>query len=101
MKSHSRLLFALLGALSLVSAGCSRTGLFICGNSGDGPCPDGYSCVDNRCQPGVVGCTTGETTCSGVCSNLQTDEANCGACGPPCPVVPRGVREKSVRTPFR
>ena len=84
MKAPSRFLLALLAAVTLLPAGCSRAGLFICGGQGDLPCPDGYSCVDNRCQPGVVGCAPGETTCSGRCSDPQTDEGNCGACGRAC-----------------
>ncbi|HEY1088719.1 MAG TPA: hypothetical protein VGE37_13540, partial [Archangium sp.] len=85
MTSQPRLLLALFGALSLVSAsGCSRTGLFICGNPGDPACPDGYSCVDNRCTPGATGCQAGETTCAGRCVDLATEEAHCGACGRAC-----------------
>jgi hypothetical protein len=29
-------------------------------------------------------CPTGQTACSGVCVNLQTDKNNCGACGKKC-----------------
>jgi hypothetical protein len=32
-----------------------------------------------------LSCATGSTECSGVCRDLQTDIANCGACGMMCP----------------
>ena len=32
----------------------------------------------------AVTCPTGQTACSGVCKNLRTDPANCGACGTAC-----------------
>jgi hypothetical protein len=31
-----------------------------------------------------VTCPAGQTNCSGVCKNLQTDAANCGTCGHAC-----------------
>lgn len=34
------------------------------------------------CQP--FSCPAGQTNCTGVCKNLQTDETNCGACGTTC-----------------
>ena len=37
------------------------------------------------CQPFT--CPAGQTTCDGVCKDLQTDETNCGACGTTCGAV--------------
>jgi hypothetical protein len=37
------------------------------------------------CQPFT--CPAGQTTCDGVCANLQTDETNCGTCGTTCGAV--------------
>ncbi len=34
---------------------------------------------------GTLNCASGFTACGGVCKNLQTDLANCGACGSVCP----------------
>ena len=31
------------------------------------------------------GCPPGQTLCSGVCKNLNTDPDNCGSCGNVCP----------------
>src|SRR5262249_44845244 len=31
-------------------------------------------------------CNQGLTVCNGICRNLQTDAANCGACGNACPM---------------
>jgi hypothetical protein len=46
-------IFALLG-IGLVGAGCFnpsiRDGGFACTNTADGQCPDGYYCVNGRCQ---------------------------------------------------
>ena len=46
---------------------------------GTGTCQAG-SCVSG----GGGGCTGGSTSCGGVCTDLQTDEANCGTCGTAC-----------------
>jgi hypothetical protein len=37
------------------------------------------------CEPFT--CPAGQTSCDGVCQNLQTDESNCGACGTSCEAV--------------
>lgn len=43
------------------------------------PCPELTNCVSGACQcaPGLEACGTG-------CADLQTDGANCGACGTDC-----------------
>ncbi len=54
-------------------------------------------CTTGRC---VTVCTTGQTECSGVCRDLQTDANNCGGCGTVCPsgqVCRTGVCRPSVR----
>jgi hypothetical protein len=33
---------------------------------------------------GACKCPEGQTKCSGVCTNLNTDPQNCGACGTVC-----------------
>jgi hypothetical protein len=45
----------------------------------DGSCPLGQHCVVGVCE-----CDSGLTICNGRCVNLQTDPANCGACGQHC-----------------
>jgi hypothetical protein len=46
------------------------------------PCsvPAGGSCESG----GACGCPAGLTNCAGVCTMLETDAANCGACGTSC-----------------
>ena len=39
-------------------------------------CQGGSSCSGGKC-----GCATGQTSCNGVCVDLQSDPNNCGACG--------------------
>jgi hypothetical protein len=46
-------------------------------------CPSGLGCAFGRC--GFLGCSTGLTSCNGVCVDTQTDTQNCGACGLACP----------------
>ena len=36
------------------------------------------------CSAGQCACPTGTVDCSGTCSDLQTDSANCGTCGTQC-----------------
>jgi len=43
------------------------------------------SCQSGSCQ---LICSGGQTNCSGVCTDLQTDPNNCGACGHSCGVIP-------------
>jgi len=42
--------------------------------------------VQQACVNGVCGgsCGTGQSLCSGLCTNLQADPSNCGACGVAC-----------------
>ncbi len=45
------------------------------------PCPAGRGLVENgTCAP----CATGETACSGLCAQVQSDVYNCGSCGHGC-----------------
>ena len=50
-----------------------------CGLPGD-VCCGGALCVSGTCN-----CPSGQTNCSGVCRDLDTDDNHCGACGTPCP----------------
>jgi len=53
-------------------------------------CSAAEVCVEGFCQPApgapAPACGAGLTNCFGVCADLQSDPANCGACGAPCPV---------------
>jgi hypothetical protein len=63
-------------ALGLVAIGCtSLLGDFEV--SGSGP-----NCTGPNCTP--EGCNPGQNKCGEVCIDLQTDTANCGACGRAC-----------------
>ena len=57
----------------------------ICGDMIDNDC-DGET-DEVECE--VVVCGTGEDECDGVCVDLQTNGANCGACGIMCAVGQR------------
>src|SRR5581483_9404930 len=53
-------------------------------------CPSTPSSTDDGGPPGAggggaAGCPTGQTSCSGSCTPLAFDPANCGACGHACP----------------
>jgi hypothetical protein len=50
------------------------------------PCSIG-TCQGRTCVAagGASACTPGLTNCGGVCRNLNTEKANCGACGRECP----------------
>ncbi len=54
-----------------------------CGDDGCGgvcgTCGGGRVCLGGSCD-----CPNGTTVCSGVCTDTQTDEANCGTCGTAC-----------------
>ena len=43
------------------------------------------SCATGAAPPAPLNCTVGETECTGLCANLQTDSENCGKCGALCP----------------
>ena len=46
-------------------------------------CPDGQVCGSNgTCAPA---CPSGQTSCSGTCTNTDLDLDNCGSCGHECP----------------
>ncbi len=52
------------------------------------PKANGTACTNPRgnatCQNGTCTCPRGLTACSGVCTDVQADEANCGTCGTVC-----------------
>jgi hypothetical protein len=49
---------------------------------------DGDSTDNGETDDGETGgCGAGEMLCDGVCTNVQTDDANCGMCGNACDVV--------------
>lgn len=56
-----------------------------CGDDGCGgvcgTCPAGEPCDAGQC---VLACAPSEANCDGVCVDLFTDPANCGACGVAC-----------------
>lgn len=55
----------------------------VCGPDGcGGTCDDGDRCVDDRCTG--EDCPEGTQDCTGVCSDVETDADNCGACGSAC-----------------
>jgi hypothetical protein len=43
------------------------------------PCGTNMACTSGKCQ-----CASGYSSCSGACVDLQSDKANCGACGHDC-----------------
>lgn len=67
---------------------CAGGGLCMCGNV---DCHAGEQCrkatggnsSECSCHGGPA-CAAGESCCASGCSNLQTDPANCGACGVKC-----------------
>ncbi|MEZ4410961.1 MAG: MXAN_6577-like cysteine-rich protein [Polyangiales bacterium] len=79
--------WALLTALSLGTlAGC--TGSSVVGGPTDAATDAGAADVPD------APCVTGFSECSGVCRDLQSDNAHCGACSNACPagqVCARGV----------
>ena len=46
--------------------------------------PENANARTNILLLGGVVCTSGKTECTGTCVDLQTDDANCGACGTAC-----------------
>ena len=66
------------------SCGCNdiRNDPMRCGTA----CGSMVVCATNLlCIGGVCGCPEGQMLCPGGCAALQTDVANCGACGRRCP----------------
>jgi len=68
---------------------CARrsSGAILCwGNNSSRELGDGTN--ERRASPVAVtcfaGCATGQTACASGCADLQTDAANCGACGTAC-----------------
>jgi hypothetical protein len=58
------------------------------------PCSSGQTCQNGKCglymsvitlDPHEICINSGHSWCWGVCSDLQTDENNCGSCGTKCP----------------
>lgn len=47
----------------------------------------------------ILSCSPGETFCSGVCKNLQTDPANCGVCGNACGATQTCTKGGCVTSP--
>lgn len=43
--------------------------------------------VDTGVDTGTASCPAGQTRCSGVCVDLNSDEAHCGRCASPCPAA--------------
>lgn len=86
----------------VVPAGCTTGcaelgGLCLCPNPIQQPhcvAIDGIWHCGVRCPPGTIGhwpycisfspCPSGQANCDGSCTNLQTDENNCGSCGNTC-----------------
>jgi len=60
---------------------CGATGDCQAGNSGDA-CTSGQVCSLGVCQ---VSCQAGLTNCSGTCTNVGSNPANCNSCGNICP----------------
>jgi sugar lactone lactonase YvrE len=66
-------------AILLPLAGCFDFGSFACTSPNQRVCNGVCISADAACE-----CATGQTSCSGTCTNLRTDFANCGACGMTC-----------------
>jgi|GEM_PF-5877817 hypothetical protein len=71
------------GAGNCSSAGSIPCGAFICGTAAclssctdNSQCVSGAACVSGRCTV----CSTGQTVCPNLCTNLQSDDSHCGAC---------------------
>src|SRR5258706_6537689 len=101
-----QVLLATTGALSMVfmwATACSFSS-----PAGEGSCPiggEGCACtVNGACDPGLTclssvcvtvpdsgtdggtgSCNAGQATCNAMCTDLSTDNANCGSCGNACP----------------
>lgn len=45
-------------------------------------------CISGPCKCNTKNCPSPNMCCSGVCTDVQVDPANCGACGQPCPSCP-------------
>ena len=59
------------------------TGAGSCVAQTSGSCSNNYECVGNNCTGGIC-CGVDMTGCSGACTYLTADSANCGSCGHAC-----------------
>lgn len=50
----------------------------------DEECAGGQCVAVDQVDADVETCPAGQTRCEAICTDLQTDEANCGACGTTC-----------------
>lgn len=82
----------LSGGTTCCSGSCTNllTNASHCGTCGNA-CGDGRRCIGGVCalmpEAGTleIVCRLGQTACSGTCTDLESDEFNCGACGRACP----------------
>jgi hypothetical protein len=74
------------GCCNAAGACLNGTSNNACGEGGVActACGAGQICQNQECVAEPPECPTGQTLCSGVCVNLQTDPNNCGACGTVC-----------------
>jgi hypothetical protein len=74
------------GCCNAAGACLNGTSNNACGEGGVActACGAGQICQNHECVAEPPDCPTGQTLCSGVCVNLQSDPNNCGACGTVC-----------------
>jgi hypothetical protein len=54
-----------------------------------GKCLSGYAEKDGECVTGVTTCPGDQVECTGTCTDLLTNSANCGSCGHRCQTLER------------